>query len=50
MARKAPARPRRPEQRRRRTSYTAGEWFMVALGVALVILVIGMVISAVLEK
>ena len=49
MTKKAPSRPHPPGQKRRKTGYSAGEWFMVALGVALVILVIGMVVSSVLE-
>ena len=37
-------------RRRRKARYTAGEWFMVALGVALIILVIGIVVSSVLGE
>jgi len=36
--------------RRRKTRYTAGEWFMVVLGVALIILVVGIVVSTVLGE
>jgi hypothetical protein len=37
-------------RRRSKARYTAGEWFMVALGVALIILVIGIVVSSVLGE
>jgi len=49
MAKKNPSRPVPNPKRRSARPYTAGEWFMVALGLALVVLVIGMVVSAVLE-
>jgi len=41
---------KKPTRRRRKARYTAGEWFMVALGVALIILVIGIAVSTVLGK
>jgi hypothetical protein len=50
MAKNPRGHARRPDRNRRKTGYTAGEWFMVALGLALVILVVGMVVSSVLEK
>jgi len=39
-----------PTRRKRNARYTAGEWFMVALGVALIILVVGIVVSTVLGE
>jgi hypothetical protein len=50
MAKKPARRPSGSDGRRRKVRYTAGEWFMVALGVALIILVVGMVVSSVLGK
>jgi len=50
MAKKPAHRPPRTDGRRPKVRYTAGEWFMVALGVALIILVVGMVVSSVLGK
>ena len=39
-----------PTRRKRKARYTAGEWFMVALGVALIILVVGIVVITVLGE
>lgn len=36
--------------RKRKRGYSAGEWFMVILGVALVALVVGIVVSSVLGE
>jgi len=33
---------------KRKQSYTAGEWFMVALGLALVVMVVGIIVTSVL--
>jgi|MudIll2142460700_1097286.scaffolds.fasta_scaffold1902143_1 uncharacterized membrane protein len=41
---------KKPSRRRRKAHYTAGEWFMVVLGVAIIILVIGIVVSTVLGE
>lgn len=49
MVKKNRSHPTRTPRQRSGRPYTAGEWFMVALGLALVVLVIGMVVSAVLE-
>jgi hypothetical protein len=35
-------------RRKKKQGYTAGEWFMVALGLALVILVVGIIVTSVL--
>jgi hypothetical protein len=32
----------------KKTGYTAGEWFMVILGLALVIMVVGIIVTSVL--
>jgi hypothetical protein len=37
----------RPRQKKKR-GYTAGEWFMVILGLALVVMVIGIIVTSVL--
>lgn len=50
MGKKGSKQSPRPTKPRRKAGYSAGEWFMVALGVALLILVVGMVVSSVLEK
>jgi len=43
--------PRTPAtKRRRKVRYSAGEWFMVVVGAALIILVIGIVVSSVLGE
>jgi len=34
---------------KKKQGYTAGEWFMVALGLALVIMAIGIVVTSVLQ-
>jgi hypothetical protein len=41
---------RKPTRRRRKARYTAGEWFMVVVGIAIIILVIGIVVSSVLGE
>jgi hypothetical protein len=41
---------KKPAKRRRNARYTAGEWFMVALGAALLVLVIGIVVTSVLGE
>ena len=40
--------PKAPRKKSARRRYTAGEWFMVALGAALVILFAGIIITAIL--
>ena len=44
--RKAP----KPARRKKQQGYTAGEWFMVILGLSLVILFVGIVVTSVLGK
>jgi len=41
---------KKPAGRRRKRGYSAGEWFMVVVGVALIVLVVGIVVSSVLGK
>jgi len=36
--------------RRRKRGYSAGEWFMVVVGIALIVLVVGIVVSSVLGE
>jgi hypothetical protein len=35
-------------RQKKKQGYTAGEWFMVALGLALVILIVGIIVTSVL--
>ena len=44
--RKAP----KPARRKKKQGYTAGEWFMVILGLSLVVLVLGIIVTSVLGK
>jgi hypothetical protein len=37
-----------PRKKKKKAGYTAGEWFMVILGLALVIMVLGIVVTSVL--
>jgi hypothetical protein len=41
---------KQPAGRKRKHAYSAGEWFMVILGVALIVLVVGIVVSSVLGE
>ena len=41
---------KQPAARKRKRGYSAGEWFMVILGVALIVLVVGIVVSSVLGE
>ena len=37
-----------PKGSKKKHSYTAGEWFMVALGLALVVMFVGIIVTSVL--
>jgi hypothetical protein len=41
---------KKPAGRKRKRGYSTGEWFMVVLGVALIVLVVGIVVSTVLGE
>jgi len=41
---------KKPAGRRRKRGYSAGEWFMVVVGVALIVLMVGIVVSSVLGE
>lgn len=41
---------KRVADRKRKRGYSAGEWFMVILGVAIIVLVVGIVVSSVLGE
>jgi hypothetical protein len=41
---------KKPAARRRKRGYSAGEWFMVVVGIALIVLVVGIVVSSVLGE
>ena len=47
-ARKRRQQNKKSPARQKKTSYSAGEWFMVGLGLALLIMVAGIIITAVL--
>ena len=48
MAKPTPKRPSNKGNRSRKNGYTAGEWFMVVLGLALLIMVVGIIVTSVL--
>lgn len=48
MAKQRPRRSPGTKRSKKRQGYTAGEWFMVALGLALVVMVVGIIVTSVL--
>ena len=50
MAKKSTNQPSNQRKRKKKQSYTAGEWFMVILGLSLVLMFLGIIITSVLGE
>jgi len=48
MAKKAPNQPSTQRKRKKKQGYTPGEWFMVILGLSLVVMFLGIIVTSVL--